>query len=140
MQIWVSVSKGFKARYAVLSHRLLERLREYYGVYRPTAWLFFPRHDRTKQMSYGTARRVYEHARGRAGIDRGSGIHTLRHCFATHLLERGVNLRVIQRLLGHRSLKSTEIYTHLTKPMCDDLRNRLDSMFADLFTEGGGHE
>ncbi len=114
MQIWVSVSKGFKARYTVLSDRLLERLREYYSAYRPTSWLFFPRQNRTKQMCYETARRIYEHARSRAGIERGAGIHTLRHCFATHLLEGGVDLRRIQILLGHNSLGSTARYLTVT--------------------------
>ena len=52
----------------------------------------------------------------------------------------GVDIRVVQMLLGHASIGSTEIYTHLTRPMCDDLRNRLNSMFSDMFTEGGGHE
>jgi site-specific recombinase XerD len=114
MQIWVSVSKGFKARYTVLSHRLLDRLREYYSVYRPTSWLFFPRRNRDNKMCYETARRIYERARHRAGIQRGAGIHTLRHCFATHLLEGGVDLRRIQILLGHNSLGSTAQYLTVT--------------------------
>ena len=100
MLIRINQGKGKKDRYTLLSTRLLQELRAYWRLERPTPWLF-PGHDPKRPMPSGTAGKIYDRVRRRAGIAHGSGIHTLRHCFATHLLDAGVDPRTIQVLLGH---------------------------------------
>jgi integrase/recombinase XerD len=112
--IRVNQGKGRKDRYTLLSARLLAELRAYWQCYRPSPWLFTAQ-DRTKPMSIASAQKIYYHTKRVAGITHGKGIHTLRHCFATHLLEAGVDLRTIQLLLGHRSLDTTTRYLHITR-------------------------
>lgn len=109
MVIRIEQSKGAKDRYTMLSSRLLKELRCYWRACRPTSWLF-PGRDQECSMHISTAQRIYMRAKQLAGITRGQGIHTLRHCFATHLLESGVDLRTIQSLLGHTSLNTTMRY------------------------------
>ena len=113
MLIHVRQGKGRKDRYTLLSPRLLEELRDYWRAYRPHEWLFFGR-DRTGPLPVATAQKIYYAAKRRAGIRRGHGIHTLRHSFATHLMEAGVDLPTLQRLLGHTSLATTAKYLHVT--------------------------
>ena len=88
--------------------------------------MLFANQQRSGPMPHGTAQRIFYHAKRRAGLERGHGIHTLRHCFATHLLEAGVDLRTIQLLMGHRSLNTTTVYLHLTRKRLDGLRSPLD--------------
>jgi site-specific recombinase XerD len=114
MLIRVNQGKGRKDRYTLLSARLLAALRAYWKLYRPALWLF-PGKDATKPLPIATAQKLYSHAKRAAGITHGKGIHTLRHCFATHLLEAGVDLRTIQLLLGHRSIDTTTRYLHITR-------------------------
>lgn len=109
MVIRIEQSKGAKDRYTMLSTRLIDELRCYWRTCRPTSWLF-PGRDHERSMHINTAQRIYMRAKRLAGIARGPGIHTLRHCFATHLLESGVDLRTIQSLLGHTSLNTTMRY------------------------------
>jgi len=109
MVIRIEQAKGAKDRYTMLSSRLLEELRRYWRACQPTSWLF-PGRDHERPMNVSTAQRVYTRAKRQAGIVRGPGIHTLRHSFATHLLETGVDLRTIQSLLGHTSLNTTMRY------------------------------
>lgn len=113
MLIRVREGKGRKDRYTLLSPRLLEELRAYWRAYRPGDWLF-ANAGRSGPMPVASAQRVYYTAKGRAGIRHGRGIHSLRHSFATHLLEAGVDLPTIQRLLGHTSLSTTARYLHVT--------------------------
>jgi len=113
MLIRVEQGKGRKDRYTLLSPQLLQELRAYWRHYRPGAWLF-PNQKRSGPILRGTAQKVFYDAKRRAGLRRGHGIHTLRHCFATHLLEAGVDLRTIQQLLGHKNLQTTAIYLHVT--------------------------
>ena len=113
MLIHVRQGKGRKDRYTLLSPRLLEELRDYWRAYRPHEWLFFGR-DRTGPLPVATAQKIYYAAKRRASIRRGHGIHTLRHSFATHLMEAGVDLPTLQRLLGHTSLATTAKYLHVT--------------------------
>ena len=114
MCIKVRQGKGAKDRYTLLSPRLLEALRLYWRITRPRHWLFLnkagdgPIYDQTAQ-------RMYHAARQAAGIAEGGGFHTLRHSFATHLLEAGVDLHTIQRLLGHGHLSTTMRYFHLAQ-------------------------
>ena len=113
MMIRVEDGKGGKDRYTVLSRISLEFLREHWRINQPGKWIFFGR-DKTKPMSISTAQRVYYQAKNKEGIIRGRGIHTLRHCFASHLLEDGVEIYVIKRWMGHSALKTTYKYIHLS--------------------------
>jgi len=108
MVIRVEQGKGKKDRYTLLSERLLEQLRTYWKACRPEKWLFPSRWDQNAHMSPSSAGKIYTKAKRGAGITKGRGIHTLRHCFATHLLEAGYDIRKIQLLLGHKSLSTTK--------------------------------
>ena len=108
----VRQGKGRKDRYVMLSPRLLERLRQYWRAYRP-ARLLFPGLDPERPLAERTLQDALREARQKAGLSPQVTAHTLRHCFASHLLEAGVNVRVIQLLLGHASLKTTARYTHV---------------------------
>jgi len=108
----VRQGKGRKDRYVMLSPRLLELLRRYWKAYRP-ARLLFPGMDPEHPLAERTLQDALREAREKAGLSPQVTAHTLRHCFASHLLETGVNVRVIQLLLGHASLKTTARYTHV---------------------------
>ena len=114
MCIRIEQGKGRKDRYVPLSPRLLVQLREYWREQRPPHWLF-PGNQIDRPMSRDGASYIYTTARDKAGITKDGGIHLLRHCFATHLLEAGTELVVIQRLLGHTSIRSTFRYLHLAQ-------------------------
>ena len=113
--IRVTRGKRQRDRYTLLSARLLTELRAYWQRERPRPWLF-PGRDPQRPLTPGTARAIFNQARTKAGIHKGGSIHILRHSFATHLLEAGVDLRTIQLLLGHASLTSTARYLHLARP------------------------
>jgi site-specific recombinase XerD len=113
MVIRVCQGKGRKDRYVMLSPRLLEILRTYWRAKRPSAWLF-PGQPATKPLVTRSVNRVCRQAVQQAGLTKPATVHTLRHSFATHLLEAGVDVRTIQLLLGHRSLKTTAGYMHLS--------------------------
>ena len=109
MTIRVVQGKGAKDRYTILSPRLLENLRQYWKQYHPKEYLFEgskPNHH----IHESVPQKTYNRAKKQAGIHKGIGVHTLRHCFATHLLEAGVDLRTIQTLLGHNSISTTMLY------------------------------
>jgi integrase/recombinase XerD len=125
MVIRVVQGKGRKDRYTLLSERLLSELRSYWRQYRPEKWLFDGQ-VRGNHLPRQTAARAYYGMKERAGIVRGHGIHTLRHSFATHLLEAGVDLRTIQILLGHKSFSTTLKYLHVTKKRVQETQSPLD--------------
>jgi len=125
MVIRVEQGKGQKDRYTLLSRSLLEELRRYWKEYHLCDWLF-PNQVRNGPMPRGTAQRIFYHAKRRAGLQRGHGIHTLRHCFATHLLEAGVDLRTIQLLLGHKSIVTTTLYLHVAQKKLTELQSPFD--------------
>lgn len=112
MCLKVRQGKGGQDRYTLLSPRLLDTLRAYWRVSRPGRWLF-PNPAGSAPIDATTAQRIYCAARDAAGIRPEGGIHTLRHCFATHLLEAGVDLPTLQRLLGHGHVSTTMRYLHL---------------------------
>ncbi len=113
MVIRVRQGKGRRDRYVNLSEGLLQLLREYWRAYRPQERLF-PGDLPGRPMHASTPNRLLVDVRHRAGLIKHVSVHTLRHSFATHLLEAGTNLRLIQTLLGHRSLNTTAIYTHVS--------------------------
>jgi len=113
MSIRVEQGKGAKDRYTLLSARLLAELRRYWIAYRPKLWLFTGVRDRERPISDHSVQRLFYAAKARAGITKECGIHGLRHAFATHLLEAGVDVHTIQRLLGHGHISSTLRYFHL---------------------------
>lgn len=114
MCIKVRQGKGGKDRYTLLSPQLLDTLRLYWRAERPREYLF-PNKRRTGPMDQTMAQRIYHAARSAAGIVHAGGIHTLRHSFATHLLEAGVDLHTIQSLLGHGHISTTMRYLHLSR-------------------------
>jgi integrase/recombinase XerD len=117
--------KGDKDRYTLLSERLLQELRAYWKSARPPLWLF-PGRSPQQPLSHHSARRAFHYAKGKAGIVKGGSIHALRHSFATHLLEAKVDIRTIQILLGHSSIRSTVWYLHLTRKTLDATQSPLD--------------
>lgn len=124
MMVRVEQGKGKKDRYTILSPRLLNELRSYWREHRSPIYLFPNRKGTPISIDY--AQKVYNRAKLRAGIQKGHGIHTLRHCFATHLLEMGVDLRTIQTLLGHNSMVSTERYLQIRRHRITTTANPLD--------------
>lgn len=112
MCIKVRQGKGGKDRYTMLSPQLLQTLRGYWHLCRPRI-LLFPNPSGREPIDHKVAQRMYGVARDKAGLGREGGIHTLRHCFATHLLESGVDIHTIQRLLGHGHVSTTMRYFHL---------------------------
>ena len=104
--------KGGQDRYTLLSPTLLETLRLYWHAYRPKVWLF-PNRKGSGPMDITGAQKRFHQARDAAGIGKSGGIHSLRHCFATHLLEAGVDLVTVQKLLGHHQVSTTGLYLHL---------------------------
>jgi site-specific recombinase XerD len=123
MMIRVAQGKGRKDRYTVLSPRLLEELRTYWKEFHPQEWLFTGWHG---PLSTRSAQRIYADALTAAGITRGHGIHTLRHCFGTHLLEAGVDLRTIQVLMGHSSILTTSTYLRVSQKLLEKTQSPLD--------------
>lgn len=122
--IFIRDAKGQKDRYTLLSNKLLHHLRLYYKEYRPTYWLFEGAHGGA--YSNRSVQNILKKALKCSGIQKPVTVHTLRHSFATHLLERGVDLRYIQHLLGHNSSKTTEIYTHISIQKMVKLSSPLD--------------
>ena len=114
MTLRVEQGKGAKDRYTLLSPRLLKELRRYWASYRPGLWLF-PGKDSAHPISDVTVQKIFHRAKARADISKDCGIHGLRHAFATHLLEAGVDIHTIQRLMGHGHISSTLRYFHLAR-------------------------
>ena len=120
MCIRVEQGKGGKDRYVPMSADVLEVLRSWWRLAHPQEWLFFSPHDRTQPLNCINPQRWYQGARCHAGITKCGGIHTLRHCYATHLLEAGLDLYSLQQWLGHNHISTTTRYLHLAKPGAPD--------------------
>ena len=124
------IGKGNKERLAPLPKSLLDAMRLAWKTHRNRQWVFATsRHG--QPLCARTLRRSFHAGCAQAGIS-GFTPHSLRHGFATRLLERNVELRIVQILLGHANLRTTEIYTHLTEPLRDQLRPKLDALAAGL--------
>ncbi|GAA5020630.1 tyrosine recombinase [Marivirga lumbricoides] len=124
MMIRIENSKGGKDRYTLLSKKLLSELRTYYSEYKPKTHLFEGMNG--EYYSSSSIRAILTRAVAKAGIKKKVRTHTLRHSFATHLLEQGTDLRSIQSLLGHNNLSTTEIYTHVANNFIKNIKNPLD--------------
>lgn len=127
MTVRVEQGKGNKDRYVMLSPKLLDILRDYWKMYRPDKWLF-PGEKADRHMSPTSVRHVCRIASLESRLIKRVTPHTLRHCFATHLLEAGTDLRKIQTLLGHKSLESTALYTHVAMQNVQQTNSPLDSL------------
>ena len=125
MTVMVRAGKGNKDRYTILSKVALETLIQYLRRYRPTSWLF-PGRTPDRPLSRKSMALVIVAARKRAGITKRVSMHSLRHAFATHLLEAGTDLRYVQALLGHRSLRTTAIYLHVSRKDLGNITSPLD--------------
>jgi integrase len=131
--IRVEQGKGKKDRYTVLAERLVREVSQYYTVYgRPQHWVFPQRHDAARHMDTSSAQKIYYTAKRRAGVTKTGGIHALRHGFATHSLEAGLDLPTLGRMLGHTSVTTTMRYLHTTTKRVSAQVSPLDRL---LFTE-----
>lgn len=125
-RIWIRGGKGKKDRFSLLPDNLLKLLRRYYMLYRPKTYLF--EGPDGGPYSRSSINKIIKRTAKRAGVLKNITAHTFRHSFATHLMERGINLRYIQQLLGHNSAKTTEIYTHICSGHLDEVKSPLHSM------------
>ena len=127
MLLHIHAAKGHKDRLVPLSALLLEQLREYWRRYRPRRWLF-PGQAPDTPLSIGQVQRICRRAVRAAGITKKASMHTLRHSYATHLLESGTGLATLQKLLGHNRLSTTLRYTHIQQPHLQQVRSPLDTL------------
>lgn len=125
------IGKGNKERIVPLPRTMLEELRALWRVHRNPRWVF-PNRTGSAPLDTNVLTNTFKHAADDANVPRGPTTHSLRHSYATRLLENGVDIRVVQVLLGHTDISSTAIYTHLTEPTRASLRNLLDKIMADL--------
>jgi len=125
--IYVKNAKGRKDRYTILSEKTINLINEYYKNYDTGIWLF-PGQVKTKPLTIRSAQNIFYHAAEEAGITKDVSIHSLRHAFATHLLENGTDIRYIQALLGHTNLHTTERYAHVAKGSILNIISPLDSI------------
>ncbi len=126
MQIRVEQGKGKKDRYTLLGNKTLDILRKYVAEYKPKIWLF--EGAAGEEYSRRTIAEILRKSVEKTQIKKRITVHTLRHSFATHLLEAGTDLRYIQSLLGHANSKTTEIYTHITTKGFDQIKSPLDNL------------
>ena len=127
--IKIKGAKGKKDRYVPLSENLLQLLREYYKVYKPKHYLFEGKNG--GKYSFTSMSKVLKRSARKAGITRNVHLHILRHSYATHLLEQGTDIRIIQEILGHNSIKTTERYTHVANTHLRSIKNPFDSFFGE---------
>lgn len=120
-------AKGRKDRVVPISDKIIEMLREYYKMYRPKVWLFEGQRAGLR-YSERSIEQILKNALGKAKINKPVTLHWLRHSYATHLLESGTDLRFIQELLGHKSSKTTEIYTHVTEKSLQKIKSPFDDL------------
>ena len=124
-RVKVSNGKGNRERYTIISDKVIVLLRDYYKKYRPVKYLFEGLRP-GQPLEPNSIRLAFNKNIQKAGINKSVTFHSLRHSFATHLLEQGINLNLIQRLLGHHSLKSTMVYLHVASTDVDKIINPID--------------
>jgi site-specific recombinase XerD len=130
----IQQGKGNKDRYVPLPDACLKLLRQHWLTHRNPVWLFpSPNGESNRPMSESGLQRAFRTAVREAGIHKKATVHTLRHSYATHLLEAGVNLRIIQSYLGHTSPKTTSIYTHLTSITEAQTRDTIEKIVNNLW-------
>lgn len=127
MQIFINKSKGKKDRYTILSETNLNILRKYWRKYQPENFLF-PGKKNEEAISVRTIQKIFEKSKEKSGLKKAASVHTLRHSFATHLLEAGTDIIYIQRLMGHASINTTTIYLHLRRVDLLNITSPLDSL------------
>ena len=125
--IFLKSAKGRKDRYTMLSDVALETIRKYLKEYGQSRWLF-PGQDKENHMTTRTVEKIFSNTCKKANIEKDVTVHSLRHSFATHLLECGTDLRYIQEVLGHKSSKTTEIYTHVSNRDIGKIKSPLDCL------------
>jgi integrase/recombinase XerD len=130
-RIFIRQSKGNKDRYTILSEKNLLLLREYWKVYRPETWLF-PGIPDVKPIAIRTIQSIFKKSLHSSGISKDVSVHTLRHCFATHLLNHGASILQLKELLGHADIQTTSMYLHLTHAQVLGLKSPLDFGGDDL--------
>ena len=134
MQILLQGAKSKKDRMATLSPVVLEELLSYYKTYRPKTWLFEGQ-IATEHISKRTAQTVFKQAFDRMGLPPSISFHSLRHSYATHLLENGTDIKFIQELLGHSDIKTTLRYTHVSKKELGKIESPLDKAMRNMATK-----
>ena len=117
LMLFVECGKGHKDRYTVLSKQALKLIEKHWHTNSPFEYFFFGQ-DRSRPMAVGTAQAIYHQALMRSGVRSVGGIHVLRHCFATHLMDAGTDIHTIKRWMGHRSLVTTGRYLPLSRDPC----------------------
>jgi len=130
MVVCVRNGKGSKDRHIPLPIQTLQQLRQYWCQHRPKSWLF-PSKAGVTPISSGSVRRCLKAALWQSSVTKNVGCHTFRHSYATHLLEKGVDLRVIQGLLGHKSLKTTFIYMHLSQSTMTKVHDKINDLMTN---------
>ena len=125
------VGKGDKERLVPLPALLLDALRAHWTTHRDRTWMF-PSPEREGPIRVACAQKAFRRVREQAQLDEAFTAHSLRHSYATRLLERGVELRVVQILLGHANIQSTQVYTHLTTSLRRDVQHTVEKVFAGL--------
>jgi integrase/recombinase XerD len=123
----IKAGKGNKDRLVPIPEKMIGMLRAYYISYRPKYWLFEGQKP-GEQYSESSLERVFKRALNKSGIRKEMTLHSLRYSYATHLLENGVDLRFIQELLGHKSSRTTEIYTHVTEKSIEKIKSPFENL------------
>jgi len=131
MTVRIRQGKGGKDRYSILSQTTLEHLRQYWRKYRPSRWLFEGQKNNDHITGY-TIQHVFYAAKKHAGITKPASVHTLRHSFATHLIEAGTSLHHVQLLLGHRSPTTTTVYLHVSRLNLAQVKSPLDKAIPQI--------
>lgn len=137
MLIHIRQAKGGKDRYVMLSPLILELLREYWRQERPKGLYLFAGQDPDQHVTSASVYKVFQKAVGRTGLVKHVTLHTLRHSFATHLMEAHTDIRVIQALLGHSSIRTTSRYTHISAEIIAKTKSPFDSMSAPQTSQRG---
>ena len=129
MKIHIREGKGKKDRYIMLSQNVLNLLREYYIIYKPKDYIF--EGQKGGKYSPKSVQNIFKNALRKAGIKKKATVHTLRHSFATHLLDEGTDIRYIQELLGHKRLETTQIYTHVSSYSINKIKSPAEKIKID---------